>query len=76
MNSDTAFDVHPLDGDAIAADRHYERTHEHFVCSRCDEFFGLPQDGCVIKSRDHDDLCMDCSDWVDDRDDYEGPDDA
>lgn len=67
---------HPLDGDAIAADRHYERTQEPLVCSRCDEFFGLPQDGGAIKSRDYADLCMDCADQVDDQDIYEGPEDG
>lgn len=67
---------HPLDGYAIAADRHYERLSEPLTCAMCDEYFGLPQDGCVIKSRSYEDLCMDCADQVDDHDIYEGPDDA
>ncbi|WP_312526647.1 hypothetical protein [Paracoccus sp. (in: a-proteobacteria)] len=67
---------HPLDGDAIAADRHYERLSEHLTCTICDEYFGLPQDGCVIKSRDYEDLCMACADQVNERDLYQGTDDA
>jgi hypothetical protein len=46
-------DRHPLDGDAIAADRHYgqDRAEDRDCCALCDCPFGDPDEDpeCVIQ---------------------------